>query len=663
MRLTTRSAAVVLLCVFAFGAVAGAKTVVISFERKQGFPAPGQKFTGKGAPIGVVTAWSAGAPAGAVWFTDDGPGGVMFPDAPPPISGKQIAGFGQGGAGLYVAGMKLRTEAGLGLVSFYWAWRGNGDTRPGGNAWLEAEYFDVNGKSVGKDRFTGGLNPDWSPKFELAKPSVQGGALSRVVFRGVPPDPAIGHGTFFLDDVTLSVRPNPTAPFKPVSAVPVSAFRKLDTTPPVVNLLSPAPDSTAALAAEISAKFADAGSGIDLSSARILLDGRDLTRRARVTADGIRLRPAKALEKGIHRVEIIVSDKAGNRSNRAVWRFGAGEPVQVKVLFEDGVFKVSGEPYFPIGIYNGSCDPYGKEARKKPFLAQACAAGVNCQLVGESTGPKELDIMLKHGMKGMKAVSYALAHITEADTSMLGAHGKALGDHPGLLAWWASDPDTMDAAQKNIGLAYRTLKETDPNHPVIWILSHSNKYKENLRSADACFTYFYPVLQGNMTITSMIRKSLKPAFDAAGPVGKQVWYASQAIDLRICDGQRLASPDEFRPTPAEIRAMNYLAVAQGVKGLFFYAAGGSPTPGVYNDLTEYPAQWKELLRNRRRAASPVAHSRNGRPIQDSAGRARGNTLPGTGARRDASPDCCQRGHRAHNRGVALHEACPACRAL
>lgn len=183
------------------------ENVVISFEQAEGFPAPGSFFGGKGIPAGVVKAWTVDSPGDARWLVETSPGAVLYnPEAPLPVSGKQIAGFGQGGVGIYSGTMELNKKAALTLAGFNWAWRGNGDSRTGGNAWLEVEYFDLQEKSLGKDRFQGGLAPDWNPKFDLAKPSAQFQAvpLSKVTFRGVPPDPTAGHGTFFLDDLTLT---------------------------------------------------------------------------------------------------------------------------------------------------------------------------------------------------------------------------------------------------------------------------------------------------------------------------------------------------------------------------------------------------------------------------------------------------------------------------
>ncbi len=100
-------------------------------------------------------------------------------------------------------------------------------------------------------------------------------------------------------------------------------FRKVDTTPPTVSVPKPPPDSTVSDSPVISARFSDSGSGIEVSSAKVLLDGKDVTRQAKVTAKGFTLRLKKPPAKGIHRVEVVVLDKAGNQSNRLSWRFGA----------------------------------------------------------------------------------------------------------------------------------------------------------------------------------------------------------------------------------------------------------------------------------------------------------------------------------------------------
>ena len=69
---------------------------------------------------------------------------------------------------------------------------------------------------------------------------------------------------------------------------------------------------------EISARIADTRSGIDYSSIRLRIDGRDVTRRARVDGNEVRLRDD--LNPGRHVAELAVRDRAGNWSQRA-WSF------------------------------------------------------------------------------------------------------------------------------------------------------------------------------------------------------------------------------------------------------------------------------------------------------------------------------------------------------
>jgi len=137
-------AAVGLVAVLMASTLAAApETVVIGFD----------KFSGASAPKGVVTKWTNDSSAPNYWWTDDGPGGVSYPDAPKAIKGKQVAGFGNGGNGVTVGTMYLNTregEANYSLASFHWAYRGNGNSRPGGDAYLDA------GQVAGKGAVPGG---------------------------------------------------------------------------------------------------------------------------------------------------------------------------------------------------------------------------------------------------------------------------------------------------------------------------------------------------------------------------------------------------------------------------------------------------------------------------------------------------------------------------
>lgn len=99
-----------------------------------------------------------------------------------------------------------------------------------------------------------------------------------------------------------------------------AASRFHDHRAPRVNLVTP---SNGARIGDhgrthISARLSDDRSGIDARSVRLRVDGRDVTRFARVTHRGVRV--AEDLRPGRHTAQVQVSDRAGN-TTRTAWTF------------------------------------------------------------------------------------------------------------------------------------------------------------------------------------------------------------------------------------------------------------------------------------------------------------------------------------------------------
>lgn len=99
----------------------------------------------------------------------------------------------------------------------------------------------------------------------------------------------------------------------------------------------------------ISAGYADAVSGINLSTVRLRLDGADVTGSSVITASGISY-TASGLSAGTHTVRVDVSDKAGNPVSQS-WTFSvaladlgvvAGAPPVTPVNLPPGTTSVSG---------------------------------------------------------------------------------------------------------------------------------------------------------------------------------------------------------------------------------------------------------------------------------------------------------------------------------
>jgi hypothetical protein len=98
---------------------------------------------------------------------------------------------------------------------------------------------------------------------------------------------------------------------------------KCDSTAPVIFAPSPVDGALLKISRPtIGANFQDEtnGSGIDLASASLSVDGADVTAKATVSANGISYLPAANLPNGEHTVTLTVADRASNRTY-LVWHF------------------------------------------------------------------------------------------------------------------------------------------------------------------------------------------------------------------------------------------------------------------------------------------------------------------------------------------------------
>lgn len=69
---------------------------------------------------------------------------------------------------------------------------------------------------------------------------------------------------------------------------------------------------------EVSARYRDDRSGVNVSSVRLRIDGDDVTRQARVTGNKVSFEAN--LRQGRHQAELVVRDRAGNVT-RTAWNF------------------------------------------------------------------------------------------------------------------------------------------------------------------------------------------------------------------------------------------------------------------------------------------------------------------------------------------------------
>ena len=104
----------------------------------------------------------------------------------------------------------------------------------------------------------------------------------------------------------------------------------IDVTPPVVRNSSPIPDSSVSQnKPAISAAFDDgSGSGIDLESLKISINGENVTSDAVITQSFFTYRPIDSLPSGINTVTVYMRDVAGNPINHN-WKFTIAKTADV----------------------------------------------------------------------------------------------------------------------------------------------------------------------------------------------------------------------------------------------------------------------------------------------------------------------------------------------
>jgi hypothetical protein len=120
-----------------------------------------------------------------------------------------------------------------------------------------------------------------------------------------------------------------------VSAPQVWTFTVRDEAPPVVAGRTPVDGTTVAGAATIGFDVSDVGTGVDLASLQVLVDGADVGTWGSLQGGRFTYNPGN-LGPGAHTVSVTVADRAGNVTGPAVWTFAVANPVTLGLAFRSG---------------------------------------------------------------------------------------------------------------------------------------------------------------------------------------------------------------------------------------------------------------------------------------------------------------------------------------
>jgi hypothetical protein len=138
----------------------------------------------------------------------------------------------------------------------------------------------------------------------------------------------------------------------------------------------------------------------------------------------------------------------------------------------------------------------------------------------------------------------------------------AFKGHPAIIAWYTND-EVCPACLPELEAGYDKIRELDENHPVWSVHWNTDWLLQEADTTDIVGVAPYPIDNKPITLVSQMA-------DEANAAGKPLWLVPQIFSWTDY-------PSDFRaatgrpPTWEEMRAMTYLAVNHGAKGLIYYS--------------------------------------------------------------------------------------------
>jgi hypothetical protein len=249
-------------------------------------------------------------------------------------------------------------------------------------------------------------------------------------------------------------------------------------------------------------------------------------------------------------------------------------------------FILNGKPFFPIGLYvvqfltgQDLSDQLDEiTAADSPFdtlLNYNINNGTDAQITNY------LNQLQARNLKLIFSLVRGGGGLMDIDT--LTHKVNTFKGHPAIISWYVNDERGLEHLPE-LEAVYKKIKELDKNHPVWSVHWDINWLLPEAHTTDMLGMDTYPV--AHLPITEVSRVA-----DAAAQVGAQTgkpfWLVPQIFSWTDHPGDFRAATGR-PPTKAEMRAMSYLAVNHGAKGLIYYS--------YFNirDDADYATRWPQI---------------------------------------------------------------------
>ena len=295
-------------------------------------------------------------------------------------------------------------------------------------------------------------------------------AVTSVSVNGIPG--TVSASTFSVTGITLAQGGNTitaTATREDGFSGSDSIQVTLDSVPPTIGGLTPAPDSAISEAqAAISASFSDALSGIEAASIRLQIDGADVTSGAVLSEHSIGYRPTAPLADGSHHVTLLVHDRAGNVAT-ASWSFVVDTaPPKITVLSPAEGASVAAAT---IDLFGSVDDPTATVTMNGTAVT---LAGTDFSALGLALalGPNTIHIEARDALGNSSSVALHVTYVPPSPTASLAATPSQVQVGGGVALQWTTNNASSVSIAPNIGMVAASGSMTvTPSATTIYTLS------------------------------------------------------------------------------------------------------------------------------------------------------------------------------------------------
>ncbi len=243
-------------------------------------------------------------------------------------------------------------------------------------------------------------------------------------------------------------------------------------------------------------------------------------------------------------------------------------------------FILDGKPFFPLGLYvvqylSDTSQLNEIADRDSPFDT-LMNYNINNGTDAEITD--YLNQLQARNLKLIFSLKDYIGHGQE-DIDTITHKMNTFKNHPAIISWYMNDECGLEYLPELEAL-YQKARELDENHPVWSVHWNTDWLIKEAHTTDIVGVDPYPIDNSPITLVSQMA-------DAAEEARKPLWLVPQIFDWRDYPDDPRASTGR-PPTREEMRAMSYLAINHGAKGLIYYSYFD-----IRNDA-DYETRWKEI---------------------------------------------------------------------